>query len=82
VDEYYDVKDKCLAEGWEPGQTIDPAQAAANGPHRVLAQALMKRCIVDIHLVTHMVICRDIGCARSTSRACYICPYHGYGINK
>ena len=26
----------------------------ANGPHRVLAQALMKRCIADIPIVTHI----------------------------
>lgn len=54
VDEYYEVKEKCIAAGWEPGQQIDPAKAAANGPHRVLAQALMKRCIADIPLVTHI----------------------------
>merc|ERR1712024_60671 len=28
--------------------------AEASGPHRVLAQALMKRCIADIPLVTHI----------------------------
>ena len=28
--------------------------SAANGPQRVLAQALMKRCIADIPLVTHI----------------------------
>merc|ERR1712232_1156207 len=27
---------------------------AANGPHRVMAQALMKRCIADIPIVTHI----------------------------
>jgi len=51
VDEYYDIKDKCIDSGWEPGKKVDKA---ANGPHRVLAQALMKRCIADIPLVTHI----------------------------
>mmetsp|Transcript_22327 Transcript_22327/g.33024 ORF Transcript_22327/g.33024 Transcript_22327/m.33024 type:complete len:295 (+) Transcript_22327:136-1020(+) len=54
VDEYYDVKDKCLAAGWEPGQPPKNAAEAANGPARVLAQALMKRCIADIPLVQHI----------------------------
>jgi len=54
VDEYYDIKDKCLDQGWEPGQKADGPPGAANGPHRVLAQALMKRCIADIPLVTHI----------------------------
>ena len=30
------------------------AQEAANGPARILAQALLKRCIADIPLVTHI----------------------------
>lgn len=54
VDEYYDVKDKCLKAGWQPGQAPKNAQEAANGPARILAQALMKRCIADIPLVTHI----------------------------
>jgi len=54
VDEYYEIKDKCLDQGWEPGQKADGPPGAANGPHRVLAQALMKRCIADIPLVTHI----------------------------
>lgn len=50
------MKDKCLDAGWEPGQPAPgpPNQQPANGPHRVLAQALMKRCIADIPIVTHI----------------------------
>ena len=52
VDEYYDVKEKCEKEGWEPGQ---PAESGQPSPHhRALAQALMKRCIADIPIVTHI----------------------------
>lgn len=51
VDEYYTIKDKIIDQGWEPGQKKD---AQGGGPHRVLAQALMKRCIADIPLVTHI----------------------------
>jgi len=57
VDEYYDVKDKCLEAGWKPGMTPPPGQqntAKPDGPHRLLAQALMKRCIADIPIVTHV----------------------------
>lgn len=54
VDEYYEIKNKCLDNGWEPGQKADGPPGAANGPHRILAQALMKRCIADIPLVTHI----------------------------
>jgi len=57
VDEYYKIKSKCEAAGWEPG-TGPPVgangQPSANGPHRVLAQALMKRAIADIPLVQFM----------------------------
>lgn len=52
VDEYYAVKEKVKAAGWKPGAPIDKTNA--NGPHRVLAQALMKRAIGDIPLVTHI----------------------------
>lgn len=53
VEEYYSIKDKCLSAGWEPGKA--PADKAnANGPHRVMAQALMKRAIGDIPIVTHI----------------------------
>lgn len=38
--------------GWVPGKP--PDKANANGPHRVLAQALMKRAIGDIPIVTHI----------------------------
>jgi len=48
VDEYYAVKDKIIEGGWSPGQKD------AQGPTRVLQQALMKRCIADIPLVTHI----------------------------
>lgn len=54
VDEYYEVKAKCEENGWEPGTPPANAQEATNGPHRVMAQALMKRCIADIPLVTHI----------------------------
>lgn len=55
VDEYYEVKEKCVAAGWEPGTAPTPGQQqAANGPHRIMAQALMKRCIADIPIVTHI----------------------------
>lgn len=52
VDEYYEVKSKCEEEGWEPGQTPEGGQP--NTHHRLLAQALMKRCIADIPVVTHI----------------------------
>jgi len=57
VDEYYDVKDKCIDAGWEPGVAPPPGKqntADPKGHHRVLAQALMKRCISDIPIVTHI----------------------------
>jgi len=57
VDEYYAVKDKCLAAGWKPGMAPPPGQqntAKPDGHHRLLAQALMKRCISDIPIVTHI----------------------------
>ncbi len=52
VDEYYEVKSKCEDEGWEPGQAPEGGQP--NTHHRMLAQALMKRCIADIPIVTHI----------------------------
>lgn len=54
VDEYYAVKAKAEESGWEPGQRAASPAAAAAGPQRVLAQALMKRCIADVPLVTHI----------------------------
>merc|ERR1711976_82170 len=36
------------------GKPPKNAQEAANGPARILAQALMKRCIADIPLVQHI----------------------------
>mmetsp|Transcript_4557 Transcript_4557/g.7080 ORF Transcript_4557/g.7080 Transcript_4557/m.7080 type:complete len:295 (-) Transcript_4557:90-974(-) len=54
VDEYYAVKEKCIAAGWEPGKPPADKAQAQNGPHRVMAQALMKRAIGDIPLVTHI----------------------------
>lgn len=54
VDEYYDVKEKCLAAGWKPGVTPSSPQDAQAATHRAMAQALMKRCIADIPLVTHI----------------------------
>ena len=52
VDEYYAVKEKVLATGWTPGSA--PDKANPNGPHRALAQALMKRAIGDVPIVTHV----------------------------
>ena len=52
VDEYYAIKEKVEASGWVPGKP--PDKANPNGPHRVLAQALMKRAIGDIPIVTHI----------------------------
>lgn len=52
VDEYYEVKAKCEEGGWEPGQATEGGQPSAH--HRMLAQALMKRCIADIPIVTHI----------------------------
>lgn len=49
VDEYYIIKEKCEAAGWVPGQGLS---ANTNGPSRVLAQALMKRAVADIPIVT------------------------------
>mmetsp|Transcript_12180 Transcript_12180/g.17315 ORF Transcript_12180/g.17315 Transcript_12180/m.17315 type:complete len:305 (-) Transcript_12180:40-954(-) len=54
VDEYYQVREKCEDAGWVPGKPPANAQEAARGPARVLAQALMKRCIADIPIVTHI----------------------------
>lgn len=54
VDEYYEVKAKAEDAGWEPGQKAASPAAAANGPQRLLAQALMKRCMADVPLVTHI----------------------------
>jgi len=51
VDEYYAVKEKCINAGWEPGKPPKD-KSNANGPHRVMAQALMKRAIADIPIVT------------------------------
>ncbi|KAL7549093.1 hypothetical protein ACHAWF_012366 [Thalassiosira exigua] len=52
VDEYYEVKSKCEDEGWEPGQAIEGGQPSPH--HRMLAQALMKRCMADIPIVSHI----------------------------
>lgn len=52
VDEYYAVKAKVEESGWQPGQPS--GDQGQSGPQRVLAQALMKRCIADIPLVTHI----------------------------
>lgn len=52
VDEYDAIKEKCLAAGWEPGTPPDKANPSPH--HRMLAQALMKRAIGDIPIVTHI----------------------------
>lgn len=47
------IKDKCEASGWEAGQGPGPNDNP-NGPSRILAQALMKRAIADIPVVTYV----------------------------
>jgi hypothetical protein len=54
VTDYYKIKEKCEEAGWEPGSKPASAQQAANGPHRILAQALMKRAIADIPILQHV----------------------------
>ena len=54
VDEYYKIKEKCEEAGWEPGSVPASPQEAANGPHRIMAQALMKRAIADIPILQHI----------------------------
>lgn len=54
VDEYYAIKIKCEEQGWTPGAVPSSNNASENPHHRVLAQALMKRCIADIPLVQHI----------------------------
>jgi hypothetical protein len=56
VEEYYKIKAKCEAAGWEPGKgpPAGAADAQTTGPYRVLAQALMKRAIADIPMVSHI----------------------------
>lgn len=55
AENYRQIKEKCEAAGYEPGTGV-PAdvQTNPNNPHRVLAQALMKRAIADIPLVQHI----------------------------
>jgi Preprotein translocase subunit Sec66 len=54
------VKRKCEAAGWKPGDAIpEPGKPGqpdpnANSPHRLLAQALMKRAMADIPMVQHI----------------------------
>lgn len=54
VEEYYDVKEKVMKAGWEPGKKMGPPNDPASAPGRALAQALMKRSIAVIPLVTHI----------------------------
>jgi len=56
VDEYYAIKLKCEEQGWAPSSSTSTNNATAGDSphHRVLAQALMKRCIADIPLVQHI----------------------------
>mmetsp|Transcript_14866 Transcript_14866/g.41392 ORF Transcript_14866/g.41392 Transcript_14866/m.41392 type:complete len:284 (+) Transcript_14866:119-970(+) len=51
VNEYYGVKDKCEKAGWQPGKSAED-KGNPNSLHRVMAQALMKRAIADIPIVT------------------------------
>lgn len=53
MDEYYTIREKCEQNGWKPSEKGQaPAQATA--PHRLLAQALMKRAMADVPLVQHI----------------------------
>lgn len=53
VDEYYKIRAKCEEAGWEPG--VPPPQGQQqSGPHRLLAQALMKRAMADIPMVMYI----------------------------
>jgi len=57
VEQYYQMKEKCEENGYIPGQTqISPEEISKNpnNPHRMLAQALMKRAMADIPLVQHI----------------------------
>jgi len=57
VENYYQVKEKCEENGYIPGESqISPEelQKNPNHPHRLLAQALMKRAMADIPLVQHI----------------------------
>jgi len=55
VDEYYAIREKVEAAGWKPGigsdRQADPQKQQAG---KVLAQALMKRAMADIPIVTHI----------------------------
>lgn len=48
VDEYYQIKEKCESDGWKSGSQ------SQGGLHKVMAQALMKRAIADIPIVSHI----------------------------
>jgi Preprotein translocase subunit Sec66 len=55
VDEYYAIKEKVEATGWQPGQGgIQSAGGPQQNAAKILAQALMKRAIADIPIVTHI----------------------------
>jgi hypothetical protein len=54
VAEYYETKAKCEAAGWEAGKPSKGEAASATGPHRIMAQALMKRAIADLPIVQHI----------------------------
>lgn len=54
VQEYYEVKEKVMKAGWEPGKKMGPPNDPASAPGRALAQALMKRSMAVIPLVTHI----------------------------
>ena len=54
MDEYYQIKDKCEEAGWKPGQSSGGPPGQAQGPQRVMAQALMKRAVADIPIVQHI----------------------------
>ena len=55
VDDYYSLKERVEAAGWQPGQgSSQQAATPQQNAGKVLAQALMKRAMADIPLVTHI----------------------------
>lgn len=52
IDEFYATKEKCLSAGWKPGAPVDKTNPSPQ--HRMMAQALMKRAIGDIPIVTFL----------------------------
>jgi len=76
VDQYYEIKDKCEKGGWTPGSAQGKGQPG--GPHAMLAQALMKRAIADIPLVT-MIQKESVGMNKLYSQSmCSVKQWQAY----